>query len=770
MYSPLFRFRPRLLPLGTALVAACVTIASASAQQQLRDGPGGEPPLHIPKITGPIVLDGFPDEAAWAEAVTLEGVMHLPDFGAPPSQKSEFLIAHDGEYLYFACRSYETDPSQIRVTTLARDVSAYNTDSCGIRLDTFNDEENALLFVTTPASVRTDWSFANDAQGAPNQDWNAFWDARGTLTDYGWAAEIRIPFSSLGFQVVDDQVVMGFAVGRSIVRNSENIVHPAIPPRWGPSSVAKPSQMRKMIMTDVVAQKPVYVTPYALTGGGHAHRLNDPRDAYLRDNNRVAEFGGDIRYGLTRNLNLDLTFNTDFAQVEADNQQVNLTRFSLFFPEQRRFFQERAAIFEFPLGGTDRLFHSRRIGLVDGEQVRIYGGGRLVGRIGEWDVGLLNMQTAGADRSLEELGSAPSENMGVLRARRRVLNPFSYVGGIFTSRMGTDGSYGLLYGTDAVVRLFGQNYITLNWAQSFADTEPGIDPTTPVDDEGIFDRALFRVNLQRRGTDGLIYTADLTRAGATFNPELGYLRRSDYLNGSGSIGYGWRPASAGSTFNRYSLSLNGNFYERNQDRSIESAQYSARASFETRGGHSMSADIERSYEDLLRPFPLSAEAIVPMGSYWFTEASLSYSPPSGALFRPNASIAGGKFYDGTRMYASISPNWSVSRHLSLGATYQVNHIDFKSRDQTFISHLARLRTEVTFTTRTSASAFVQYNSTGDLIASNFRFRYNPREGNDLYIVWNEAVNSDRFALDPIRPLSQERTILLKYSHTLTLGL
>jgi hypothetical protein len=764
------RIRARSLAatLPGAVVAALLLLTPAAAQE-LRAGPGGEPPLLIPRLDGPIVLDGQLDEAAWQQAVVLTGVQHLPDFGAEPTQHTEFLLGHDGEYLYLGCRAYETDPSQIRITTLARDVSGYATDSCGLRLDTYNDEENSVLFLTTPASVRTDWAFANDATGPPNQDWNAFWDAEGSLTDYGWGAEIRIPFSSLGFQVEDGRVVMGFAVARTIVRNSESIVHPAIPPNWGGSSFAKPSQMRKMILTGVQPQRPVYVTPYGLTGGGHNHALNGPRDAYLRDTDRVMEVGADLRYGLTRNLNLDLSLNTDFAQVEADNQQVNLTRFSLFFPEQRRFFQERAAIFEFPLGNNERLFHSRRIGLVEGEPVRIYGGGRLVGRVGEWDLGLINMQTAATDMPALGATGLPSENMGVLRLRRRVLNQFSYMGGILTSRLGADGSYNVLYGNDAVVRLRGQDYLTLNWAQSFDAFGDRPRPGRPADQEGFFDRSLLRVNLQRRGTDGFTYRGDVARAGAIFEPGMGFLRRRDYLNASGAVGYGWRPGP-GAALNRYALTLDGSVFRRNQDDSVESASYGLSGTLDSRVGHGISADLTRTYEDLIRPFALSPAVRVPPGSYWFTEGGISYSPPSGGLFRPSVGVSGGQFYDGGRVSANLSPTWSVNRHLSLGGNYQINHIEFEDRDQTFTSHVARLRTAVTFTTRTSASAFVQYNSTGDLVVGNFRFRYNPREGTDLYLVWNESMNSDRYGLEPVAPLSQARTILLKYSHTLTVGL
>ena len=239
------------MAIGRASLAPAVLLlcASAAAGQQLRNGPGGEPPLNLPRIEGPIVIDGLVDEAAWAGAALLEGIVQLSDFGAEPSQRGEFLLDHDGEYLYLACLMYESDPDLIRVTTLERDVSPYRTDSCGMRLDTYNDEENSLVFITTPASVRTDWTFVNDATGPPNRRWNTFWDAEGTFTEFGWSAEMRVPFSSMGFQVVDGRVVMGFSVTRTIVRNAESIVHPAIPPNWGNQSVAKPSQLRKMILT-----------------------------------------------------------------------------------------------------------------------------------------------------------------------------------------------------------------------------------------------------------------------------------------------------------------------------------------------------------------------------------------------------------------------------------------------------------------------------------------------------------------------------------------
>ena len=741
---------PRIRLLCT--VIATVLLASPVTGQELRNGPGGELPLDVPRIEGGIVMDGIVGEDEWAGAEQLEGVMHLPDFGAEPTERTVFLLAHDSDYLYMACRAYDSEPDQVQVTTLERDISTFNTDACGIRLDTYNDEENGLLFNTTPAGVRTDWAFANDATGRPNMDWNAFWDASGSMTEYGWSGEIRIPFSSLGFQVTNDQVVMGFILVRSIVRKNETTAHPAVPPTWGPSSLAKASQMRKMVMRGVAPTQPLYLTPYALGGGGYAKTLNGAGDGYEWNNETVTEVGLDARYGITRNLNLDVSVNTDFAQVEADDQQVNLTRFSLFFPEKRRFFQERAAVFEVPIGGVERLFFSRRIGLVNREPTRIFGGARVIGRVGDWDVGFIDMQT-------DEHATSPGENLGVLRLRRRVINQFSYLGAIATTRFGNDGSYNVVYGSDAVTRIFGQDYLTLNWSQSFDDTDASPD---------LIDRSFMRVNWQRRGNDGFIYAADVTRAGEVFEPGMGFLLRRDYLSGSGNLGYGWRP-DAGSALNAYGINASGSVIGRNADSSVESAAYSLKAQLETRGGRSLSGDVTRSYEDLRVPFNLSSDAQVPVGSYWFTEGNVSYMAPSGSLFQPNFNAGAGQFYDGTRYSVGFSPSLSVSRHLTVSGTYSLNHIDFDDRDQVFTSHVARLRTQFTFTTATSASAFVQYNSADDVVGWNVRFRYNPTEGTDLYLVWNETLEADRFALSPVAPLSQARTLLVKYSRTFTLG-
>jgi hypothetical protein len=591
----------------------------------------------------------------------------------------------------------------------------------------------------------------NDGEVTDNS-WNAFWDAASSRDEQGWTTEIRVPFSSLLFQPVGGRVVMGASMLRNISRKNERHVHPAISPEAGQFAYTKPSLMQKFVFEGIESRgSPVYVTPYGLGGAGYSHALVG--GAYDRNDDRVTEGGLDVRLGVTSNMTLDLTANTDFAQVEADDQQVNLSRFSLFFPEKRRFFQERSSNFDFSLGGQDRLFHSRTIGLAGGRPVRIYGGGRLVGRMGDWDVGILDLQT-------EESTALPSENLGVVRLRRRVLNANSYMGGIVTSRVGGGGHYNVVYGTDGIFRLGRADYVVLNWAQSFDRQDDGsVEP---------LDRAVARLNWQRRGQDGLTYALDVARTGEAFDPGMGFLRQQDYTRGQASFGYGWR-RRPGARFYTYNLGLAGGVARRNGDGTIETVEIEPQAQIQTWGLHQITVSAPFTYENLASPFSLPEETEVPAGEYRFVSGRIQYGAPQGARFRPNVTVEAGPFYDGMRTSLNVSPTWYPSAHLNLETSYRLDHVDFSERGESFTTHVARLRSQVMVSTTISAVGFVQYTSAQNSVIANLRLRFNPREGNDLYIVWNEVLATDRESFDPVPPLSRERTLLIKYSHTFQLG-
>ena len=725
------------------------------------DSPGR---LVIRRVDSPIKLDGLIDEPAWENLEPLPHVEHAPNFGEEPSERTVVFVGFDDDYLYLAGRLYVSDPSFIQGPTKKRDTTTPSNDFFGILIDSFNDKENGLAFFTTPAGLRWDVAIYNDMvvddpQRPPmNESWNTFWDVAVVRNQEGWFVEMRIPFSSLRFQDKDGRVVMGIITWRWIARKNETIIFPAISPDTGAWSIMKPSLAQEVVLEGVQSRKPLYVTPYVLGGQGRVYELNDAETAYLRTDDSVTEAGLDIKYGLTSNLTLDLTANTDFAQVEADDVQVNLTRFSLFFPEKRLFFQERASIFEFNFGGSDRLFYSRRIGIFEDEEedelkaVRLYGGLRLVGRVGGWDLGFMNMQTA----AIEEISS---ENFGVFRLRRRVFNPYSYVGGMITSRIGMDGSYNVAYGLDGIFRLFGDDYLTINWAQTFendaANKALSLDP------------AKFRLSWERRILRGIGYNLDMSRAGENYNPGIGFEIREDYTRFGNRLFFGWIPSEK-SFLRFHQVYLDGFFIQRNSDNSTESAEFGPGWMFESKSGWGGFFQPKLYVENLTETFELSDDVEVPPGEYTFYGVEGNFQTPMGRLFFLMPNFQAGSFYDGWRISIGTIFSWSLSSVWELSGFYQFNRVEFADRNQKFTAHLARLRILATFTTKISASAFIQYNGADDVVVANARIRYNPREGNDLYIVYNHGVNTDRYRKVPNLPFTDNRAIMIKYSYTFNL--
>ncbi len=455
-------------------------------------------PLKIKRITGKVDFDGKPYENAWSSVEQFPLVMHKPNFGNEPSEKSEVMIGYDDDYIWIGARLFMKDASRIFTPTKKRDDQVSGIDAFGVVLDAYNDNESGLAFYTTPTGLRTDYAIANDAVmnggdpfGGMNYSWNTFWDVKTTRDDKGWYVEMRIPFYSLKFTTQQNITTMGIIIVRNISSNSEIDTYPSIDPKYGYGAIDKPSLAKRVTIEGAKPTRPLYVSPYALAGYGVDYELDQTGTNYLRKEKPTVNAGLDIKYNINSNLTLDLTGNTDFAQVEADDQMVNLTRYSLYFPEKRMFFQERASLFSFGLGGhSDNLFYSRNIGIVDQTPVRIYGGARLVGRVGNWDLGFLDMQTAAFDET-------PGENFGVLRLRRQVINKNSYVGGMFTSRLGMNGEQNLAYGIDGIFRLFGDDYLDVKWSQAF-------DNKTTGEVKGL-DPSFILVNWQRRSEEGFAY-------------------------------------------------------------------------------------------------------------------------------------------------------------------------------------------------------------------------------------------------------------------------
>jgi hypothetical protein len=730
----------------SARLAALVVILLAQPVAAQR-GENAQP-LEIARLQSAVTLDGVPNEGAWRAVEPLPMTMYLPVFRGTPTQRTEIRVAYDDENFYVAGRFYDTDPSGIRINSLYRD--RWNgDDALAIYIDAFNDNRTAKWFGITAAGMRFDLLLSDDGN-VSNASWDTFWAAKTTVTDSGWFAEVRIPFSSLGFHVAPDgRAIMGLTLTRLVSRLEERVTFPAIDPK---AEFRRPSLARDVVLRDVRSHKPMYVTPYVLSS---AARSTIPAVAggFADINDRSREAGLDVRYPVSGQLTLDFTANTDFAQVEADDQQVNLDRFPLFFPDRRRFFQEGSEIFDFPMGGEVRLFHSRRIGLTsDFQPVPVLGGVRLVGRQSGWDVGFLEMQT-------REQGLTPSENFGVLRLRHQVLNSYSNAGVMVTSYAG-GGRNNVALATDGLLRLRGDDYLTVRLASTIDDADSAVS---------LIGRSHAYATLQRRVQRGLAYTVNVTRSGQDFRPELAFLPRRNYT-------------SVNMLANRYTFTdkhpilrrvypgmLAFSTY-RNTDHALESGQYAVWVQWDTKKGGGGWIEPKLFHENVLTPFTIGNRIAIPRGSYDFADLQFALSMGAGARLRSAMDFRSGTYFDGRRTQIILTPTWNASKHLELGADYQLSALRFPVRDQSVNLHVARVRIRSALNAKAFGNAFVQFNSTTRRVDANVRLRYAPAEGTDLWIVYNEGLDTDR-STDPVgggvrSPFSLARSLIVKYSHTL----
>ena len=725
------------------LATACLGAAPLRAQ-----APTPDEPIHLQRLTGPITLDGRVDEPAWQSVPVLPLTTYLPVAGRHPEDSSEVRLAYDDTYLYASARFYVSNPAEIQSTTLGRDQLGPD-DRFRIMLDTYNDNRTGVGFLVTPSGARSDLDVTEDGSNVSGS-WNTYWDAATSRDAHGWYAEIRIPFSSLRFRPDGGQVTMGLIVLRVSARKNEWATFPSLPSTMA-NALWRASLARKIAFDSLERRSPVYVTPYALGGLSREAQLSPDGSQYDFAHPHQTDIGGDLKYGLADDLTLDATVNTDFAQVEADNQQVNLTRFSLFFPEKRQFFLERSGSFDFITSGAgdgSRLFYSRQVGLAaDGTPLRIYGGSRVVGRAGPLDLGAMNLQVAD--------GRGGSENIGVVRARHAVAADGSYIGGILTSRV-DGGKYNVVLGADAVIHALGNEYLTAQVARS-ADDQLG----------GGLGASQARIDWARRSSQGLIYFVRFKWVGPDFNPGLGFEPRTDYSFGALELDYNWISRSG------YSLqpSFFGYFYNRNRDGKLDSGELYPYVNFGFPSGLAGWVAWRLHDEDLTAPLDLSSSASVPAGRHVYQEGEFYLTSATGSRFGYVLKANVGGFYDGHQTSIDFTPTWSLSPHLTVGGEYHFDRISFPSRHQRLNADLARLSIRAAYNTRLSLQAFLQYNNRARLGVSNLRLRYQFAEGTDLYLVYNDQVNTDRTRFtpqEPELPFSQRRTFLVKYSHTFTL--
>ena len=704
---------------------------------------GGQATMRAIRLLAGIRVDGQLDEPVYETVPPVSDfIQQLPDEGAPATERTEAWVMFDDENFYVAGRCWDSaPPSEWTATEMRRDAfNMLNNDLFGFLIDTFYDRRNALLFYANPAGGFVDQAITNE--GNPNRDWNPVWDVKTGRFDGGWTIEMVVPFKSLRYRPDRDQV-WGIQIRRTVIRKNEWAYLTLIPISaagfGGRGGVFRVSAAGTLVGLETPpVSNHLEIKPYAI--GGMTTDVNAPPD----QGTRHGGLGVDLKYGVTRNLTADFTVNTDFAQVEVDEQQVNLTRFNLFFPEKREFFLEGRGIFDFARGsfrtarslrqgsvlGTGdapTLFYSRRIGLEDRQVVPILGGGRLTGKVGAFDVGALNIQTDD-----EMVSGTPGTNFTVLRVKRDLLRRSS-IGALLTSRsVSLDGAgSNQAYGADANFSFFD----SVNFLGYYARTR-----TTGLTGRDASYQARFDYGADRYG-----FELDHLLVEDNFRPDMGFLRRDNFRRTSVSGRFSPRPQSIES-IRQFVLEASLDRFLTADAGWLETRQQQVALQTELENSDQFGVRLSDSYELLQKPFrPSGGGVTIPVGDYDFTDVRLTYALGPQRLLNGRVEVATGGYFDGkltsidlSRGRVDLSPRLSVEPSLSF------NWIDLPGGS--FRTDLVRGRLNYTFSPRMFVSSLFQYNSTSRTLGTNLRLRWEYSPGSELFVVFTEEQD-----IDPLRP-------------------
>jgi len=681
-------------------------------------------------------IDGKLDDAIWATA-PLQGnfVQREPRFGARASEKTEFRILYDDRNIYLAVWAWDSNPDGILGSELKRDSGLRKGDQIKINFDTFHDHRNAFYFSTNPLGAYKDANSVENGRTI-NYDWNAVWNNKTSVDDQGWYVEASIPLSQLRFPTTIGEALWGLNVCRIILRKNEEDYWVPFPREWGAGGFARMSGAGVLSgLNDLRARRRMEFVPYLLPTAS--------RDYITQGSPATdAKFGGDFKIGLTNELTADLTYHTDFAQVEADQEVVNLSRFSLFFPERRQFFTESAGIFDYGksasgLGGDAAagdpgllaLFYSRRIGLADGQEVPIQAGGRVTGRVGQYALGALNVSTE--DATIRR-GGIPTTlngaNFTALRVKRNILSKSS-LGAVFLNSQGGISAYNRAAGIDAGFFL-GQNLTIIGLlAKTQSPDEVLANATDGTDMAGIVD-----VNYK---TDKFNTSAQYQDIGARFNAEMGFVPRLDIRASKAKAAYTPRPKWRGVRQMFYSGAVE--YYEDHQGR-VNSRTQTAEVQMQRQDTSSAKVTVDRQYDSPLVPFA-SAGTIITPGDYDWTTVAMNYVSNQGKRVYGSATVNLGGYYDGERQSVQGAVNFIVGRTLLFEPNYTRNRIVLPGRP-IYTSNVVNMRVSHSFSPSLFLKGFAQYNDDRRTASFNFLVWYIYKPGSDLYIVYNQGWDAN----------------------------
>jgi hypothetical protein len=669
------------------------------------------------RVSEPLRIDGRLDEDVYGKVPPItEFIQQEPIWGASISERTEVWLLYDDTNVYVICRCGDEHPERIVANDMRRDsTNIPQHDHLAVQFDTFHDRRNGFMFLVTPAGGIRD---AENTDGRVNADWNAVWDGRATRFEGGWIAEMAIPFKSLRY---GPQATWGVQVRRFMRAKNERAHLTLVSQALGGNAINRPVEAATLVgLQPPSSSRPFEVKPYAI-----ARSVTDRLSRPPTENDFDPDAGGDVKYALTKSLTADFTYRTDFAQVEVDEAQVNLTRFNLSYPEKRDFFLEGQGFFQFGLGpggvGTGgasapTIFYSRRIGLGPSGEVPVIAGGRLTGKTGPWGLGALTMET----RAVQAAG-VPQTNFTALRTRRDVLRR-STVGAIFTHRSDSTVALGSndVWGVDGSFSFYDNVAFSGYLAGSQTEGRSGDDLSY---------RTQFNYSPDRYGL-----VLDRIVVDRNFNPEVGFLQRRDFQRNYVQGRFSPRPMNHPLV---RKWTYQGTFdYLTNNEHRLESREVSAEFRADFNSGDNVSAQYSQFYELLPEPFAISPGVIIPPGGYAFGSAILSYVAGSQHRLSGTSTLDVGQFYGGEKTTATFRGRVEVTPQLGVEPNVSLNWIDLP--EGRFTTTIVSGRATFTMTPRMFVSALVQYTSSTSSVSANLRFRWEYRPGSELFVVYSEG--------------------------------
>jgi len=749
----------RALCLGVLVWSVSSLAPTYAAQPPLsdiveRDAATGKTTIHAIRLSTPLRLDGHLDESLYGQFVPVSDFVQMePDGGKPATEKTDVWIAFDERNVYISFRAWESHPERMIANEMRRDSNNIRQGDCvGFGLDTFFDHRNALQFEVSPIGARTDGQSTNERQY--NADWNPVWEVAVGKFEGGWTVEAAIPFKSIRYAPGE----WGFQAKRTNKWKNEVSYLTAVPPAFGNGRGSFSASLFAVVTGLEVPQgsRTLEVKPYVV-GNVTTDKTTIPQIL----NSPAGNLGADAKYAVTQSLSADFTYHTDFAQVEADEQQVNLTRFSLFFPEKRDFFLENQGVFSFggagvmssaagatsgggstipgDSGETPQLFYSRRIGLNGANVVPTLGGGRLTGRVGRTTLGLINIET----REHQASGS-PATNFSVVRVKRDILRRSS-IGVLATNRSMVQSGIGSnqAFGVDGAFAFFSN--VALN-AYIAKTTSKG------VTSKDLSYRAQFDYGGDRYGLQ-----VERLAIGDNFNPDIGFLRRDDIRRNYALARFS--PRSRRIRAIRKFSSVGQFTYSTDGTGRLVTRIVDGEFAIEFQNSDRVSAGVNDDYEFAKTAFPVILSTVnLASGGYHFRTGRLGYNFGQQRPYSGNLLIENGSYYGGDRTTVTFSRSRvNVTSRFSIEPNFSINRVHLPVANGLFTVKLLGPRVTYTMTPLMFASALIQFNSSTNSISANIRLRWEYRPGSELFVVFNE----ERDTLARNFPATRNRALIFK---------